>query len=459
LNQNLVEDKQKNMQKVAVIGAGLVGSLQAILLAKKGYSVDVYERRPDLRKAEILAGRSINLALSDRGWKALEKAGIAEEIKKIAIPMHGRQMHALDGALTYQPYGRENQAIYSVSRGGLNQKLMNLADQYPQIRYFFNHRCEDINLDTNTVEFTDTENGEVVRAAYDRIFATDGAFSAVRNRMMKTPMFDYSQTYLSHGYKELVIHPNPDGTHKIDPNCLHIWPRGEFMMIALANLDGSFTVTLFFPMEGDLSFATINNEAAVKDFFEKTFPDSVPLMPGLLSDYFENPTSTLVTVRCNPWNYGDKVFLMGDAAHAVVPFYGQGMNCGFEDATVLDDLIDHTPNDWLTIAREYSRLRVPDGNAIADLALNNYIEMRDLTADPDFLLRKKIERKFADLYPNKWMPLYEQVTFSHIRYSDALKRGNFQRAIMDEIMAIPGIHEKWDNPEIMAQIEKQATTL
>jgi kynurenine 3-monooxygenase len=459
LNQNLVEDKRKDMQKVAVIGAGLVGSLQAILLAKKGYSVDVYERRPDLRKAEILAGRSINLALSDRGWKALEKAGIAEEIHKIAIPMYGRKMHALDGALTYQPYGRENQAIYSVSRGGLNQKLMNLADAYPQIRYFFNHRCEDINLETNTVEFTDTENGELVHASYDRVFATDGAFSAVRNRMMKNPMFDYSQTYLSHGYKELVIPANADGSHQMDPNCLHIWPRGEFMMIALANLDGSFTVTLFFPMEGDLSFATINSEAAVKDFFEKTFPDSIPLMPGLLSDYFENPTSTLVTVRCNPWHYGDKVFLMGDAAHAVVPFYGQGMNCGFEDATVLDELIDQTPDDWFTIACEYTRLRVPDGNAIADLALNNYIEMRDLTADPDFLLRKKIERKFADLYPNKWMPLYEQVTFSHIRYSEALKRGNFQRAIMDEIMAIPGIHEKWDSPEIMAQIEKQATTL
>lgn len=446
------------MQNVAVVGAGLVGSLQAILLAKRGFKVDVYERRPDLRKAEILAGRSINLALSDRGWKALDKAGISDEIRKIAIPMFGRKMHAVDGALTYQPYGKENQAIFSVSRGGLNQKLMNLADDYPEIGYFFNMRCEDIDFDSNTIRFTDTEKDQIVEKSYDAVFATDGAFSAVRNRMMKYPMFDYSQSYLTHGYKELVIPPNEDGSHKIDKNCLHIWPRGEFMMIALANLDGSFTVTLFFPMEGKLSFASIDTPEKVKDFFEKTFPDSIPLMPTLLEDYFSNPTSTLVTVRCNPWNHGTQAVLMGDAAHAVVPFYGQGMNAGFEDCTVFDELLEQYGDDWNTIFSEYSRLRVPDGNAIADLALNNYIEMRDSTADPDFLLRKKIERKFSDLYPNDWMPLYEQVTFSHIRYSDALKRGQYQRGIMDEIMQTEGIYEKWDSEEIMNRIAEKAKT-
>lgn len=446
------------MQNVAVVGAGLVGSLQAILLAKRGFKVDVYERRPDLRKAEILAGRSINLALSDRGWKALDKAGISDEIRKIAIPMFGRKMHAVDGALTYQPYGKENQAIFSVSRGGLNQKLMNLADDYPEIGYFFNMRCEDIDFDSNTIRFTDTEKDQIVEKSYDAVFATDGAFSAVRNRMMKYPMFDYSQSYLTHGYKELVIPPNEDGSHKIDKNCLHIWPRGEFMMIALANLDGSFTVTLFFPMEGELSFASIDTPEKVKDFFEKTFPDSIPLMPTLLEDYFSNPTSTLVTVRCNPWNHGTQAVLMGDAAHAVVPFYGQGMNAGFEDCTVFDELLEQYGDDWDTIFSEYSRLRVPDGNAIADLALNNYIEMRDSTADPDFLLRKKIERKFSDLYPNDWMPLYEQVTFSHIRYSDALKRGQYQRGIMDEIMQTEGIYEKWDSEEIMNRIAEKAKT-
>ncbi len=446
------------MQNVAVVGAGLVGSLQAILLAKRGFKVDVYERRPDLRKAEILAGRSINLALSDRGWKALDKAGISDEIRKIAIPMFGRKMHAVDGTLTYQPYGKENQAIFSVSRGGLNQKLMNLADDYPEIGYYFNMRCEDIDFDSNTIRFTNTEKDQIVEKSYDAVFATDGAFSAVRNRMMKYPMFDYSQSYLTHGYKELVIPPNEDGSHKIDKNCLHIWPRGEFMMIALANLDGSFTVTLFFPMEGELSFASIDTPEKVKDFFEKTFPDSIPLMPTLLEDYFSNPTSTLVTVRCNPWNHGTQAVLMGDAAHAVVPFYGQGMNAGFEDCTVFDELLEQYGDDWDTIFSEYSRLRVPDGNAIADLALNNYIEMRDSTADPDFLLRKKIERKFSDLYPNDWMPLYEQVTFSHIRYSDALKRGQYQRGIMDEIMQTEGIYEKWDSEEIMNRIAEKAKT-
>ena len=444
------------MQHVAVVGAGLVGSLQAILLAKRGFKVDVFERRPDLRKAEILAGRSINLALSDRGWKALDKAGISDEIRKIAIPMFGRKMHALDGTLTYQPYGKENQAIYSVSRGGLNQKLMNLADDYPNITYYFNHRCEDIDFDSNTIIFTDTDQNSTVKKSYDCVFATDGAFSAVRNKMMKYPMFDYSQTYLSHGYKELVIPPNADGSHQIDKNCLHIWPRGEFMMIALANLDGSFTVTLFFPMEGELSFANIDTAEKVKHFFEKTFPDSIPVMPTLLEDYFSNPTSTLVTVRCNPWNHGTQAILMGDAAHAVVPFYGQGMNAGFEDCTVFDELLEKHGDDWTTICAEYSRLRVPDGNAIADLALNNYIEMRDLTADPDFLLRKKIERKFSDLYPNDWMPLYEQVTFSHIRYSEALTRGKYQREIMDEIMQTEGIHENWDSDEIMKRIAAKA---
>lgn len=440
------------MKKIAIVGAGLVGSLQAILMAKKGYQVEVYERRPDLRKAKLIAGKSINLALSDRGWKAVELAGIKEDIEKIAIPMYKRCMHALDGTLTYQPYGREDQAIYSVSRGGLNQKLMNLADNYPNISYHFNRKCQDLDIKTNTLTFHNSENKSDEQHQFDKIFATDGAFSAVRMRMQKSTFFDYSQKYLDHGYKELVIPANEDGTHKLDKNCLHIWPRGEFMMIALANLDGSFTCTLFFPMFGETSFDTLKTREQVAAFFEKTFPDAVPMMPTLIDDYFENPTSSLIMVRCSPWNYNDDVLLLGDSAHAIVPFYGQGMNCGFEDCTVFDEMYHEANGNWEGLLGRFSDQRVPDGNAILDLALNNYVEMRDLTADPNFLLQKKIEAKFNKLYPELWLPLYSQVTFSHIRYSDALKNGKAQDEIMKEILAIENIHERWDEDFVMEKM-------
>ncbi|MFN6077348.1 MAG: FAD-dependent oxidoreductase [Fluviicola sp.] len=441
------------MKKIGIVGAGLVGSLQAILMAKRGYHVTVFERRPDLRKAKLIAGKSINLALSDRGWKALELAGITEDIKEIAIPMYKRCMHALDGTLSYQPYGKEDQAIYSVSRGGLNQRLMNLADDFPNIEYNFNRKCQDIDLKTNELTFNNTEVNQQEKHQFEHVFATDGAYSAVRVRMQKSvQFFDYSQKYLDHSYKELVIPANADGTHKLDKNCLHIWPRGEFMMIALANLDGSFTCTLFFPMKGETSFESLQTREQVSDFFNKTFPDAIPLMPTLLDDYFDNPTSNLIMVRCEPWNYKDQIALVGDAAHAIVPFYGQGMNCGFEDCTVFDQMLTEANDNWDGLLDKYSEQRVPDGNAILDLALYNYIEMRDLTGDPDFLLRKKIEAKFANLYPEKWMPLYSQVTFSHIRYSDALKNGKEQDRIMAQIMTLDGIHEKWNEQFVMDKL-------
>lgn len=440
------------MKKIAVVGAGLVGSLHSILMAKKGYQVDVFEKRSDLRKVNLEGGRSINLALSDRGFKALELAGVANEIKEISIPLFGRKMHDLEGNLTYMPYGKEGQAIYSVSRGGLNQRLMNLASEYDNITYRFNEKCKDIDLKTNTLKFEHTETKERKEFTYNQIFGTDGAFSAVRTRLQKKPMFNYSQDYLSHGYKELEIPAHPDGTHQMDKDCLHIWPRGEFMMIALPNLDGSFTCTLFFPMEGPISFASIQTKDDVFEFFQKTFPDAVPLMPDLVTDYFENPTSTLVTVRCFPWNFEDKVLLMGDASHAIVPFYGQGMNSGFEDCSVFNKLYKDTNADWDVLFEEFSKLRKPDADAIADLALYNYIEMRDLSGDPDFLVRKKIEKKFSTLYPSKWMPLYSQVTFSHIRYSEALKRGNEQRSIMDEVMKMENIYERWDDQAVIDKL-------
>lgn len=443
------------MEKIGIVGAGLVGSLQAILMAKKGYEVHVFERREDLRTAPVIEGRSINLALSDRGWKALELAEIKEKIEEIAIPMYGRCMHALDGSLTYQAYGKENQAIYSVSRGELNRQLLNVAGSYENVTLHFHKKCNDIDLKSNTLSFTDSETNQKEEHQLTRVFATDGAYSAVRVRMQKSAIFDYSQKYLEHGYKELVIAANPDGSHKLEKNYLHIWPRGKFMLIALANLDGSFTCTLFFPLEGEKSFETINTPEKVQAFFEETFPDALELMPNLVEVYMRNPTSSLMMVRCNPWNYKDKVVLLGDAAHAMVPFYGQGMNCGFEDCTVFHDFLEKANGNWENVMEDFATFRQPDGEAIIDLAIDNYIEMREKTGDANFLLQKKIEAKFSNLYPNLWMPLYSQVTFSNTRYSDAYKNGKRQDAIMQEILAIEDIHACWDEDFVMDELLKR----
>lgn len=436
------------MEKVAVIGAGLVGSLQASILAQKGFKVEVYERRPDMRKEEIAGGRSINLALSDRGWKALKAVGVDKEVMKDAIPMYGRIMHSIDGELTYQPYGKENQAIYSVSRGGLNEILVNHADKFQNVELNFNYRCEDIDLENKEIHFVNTTYEEERHLKFDRVFATDGAFSAVRLRMQKTDRFDFSQHYLEHGYKELTIPAGKDGQHQLDKNALHIWPRGQYMLIALANPDGSFTCTLFFPYEGDPSFATLTTDDKINDFFKEVFPDAYEMMPTLVEDFHANPTASLVTVRCDPWIYKDHVMLMGDSAHAIVPFYGQGMNSGFEDCYVFNQLFEEYNGHWMKTFKEYNRLRIPDGNAIADLALRNFIEMRDLTGDPTFLLQKKIESKFNEKYPEKWLPLYSQVTFSELRYSEALAGGKVQDKIMEEVMKMPNIENIWDSDAV-----------
>lgn len=434
--------------RVAIVGAGLVGSLWAVYMAKRGYEVKVFDRRPDIRKLKIVQGKSINLALSDRGWRGLEGAGIADAIRKVAIPMHGRMMHAVDGTLTYQPYGREGQAIYSVSRGLLNQTLMQCASEHENVHFSFQHRCKDVNLETNTVTFFDEVEKREVSEQFDRVFGTDGAFSAVRSRLTRVDRYDYSQTYLDHGYKELEIPANADGTHQLDSNCLHIWPRGQFMMIALPNVDGSFTCTLFIPFEGEHSLANLKTPDAVRSFFQAHFADAVPMMPELVEDYFANPDASLVMTKCYPWHYGDKVCLMGDAAHAIVPFYGQGMNAGFEDCTYLNQLLDEYGDDFEKVFPEYTRLRKPAGDAILELALANYIEMRDKTADKDFLLQKKIEARFSAKYPQKWVSLYEQVSFSHTPYQDALRNGKRQQQIMDQVMSDPDLPSKWDSEEV-----------
>ena len=443
-------------KKATLVGAGLVGSLLSIYLAKRGYTIDLYERRPDMRKVKMSAGKSINLALSDRGWKGLEGVGIADEIKKIAIPMYGRYIHHKDGSTAYQPYGKNNQAIYSVSRGEINMRLMDLAEQQPNVKIHFNERCTNINRATLETHFENTETHKNTSTTSDLVFGSDGAFAASRlNMQLTSDRFEYNQHYIEAGYKELIIPAGPNNSFLIEKNALHIWPRGTFMMIALPNMDGDFTCTLFLPFEGEKSFANLKTREQVESFFKTEFPDAVPLMPTLIEDFMNNPTSSLVTVKCFPWTFDNKIALIGDAAHAIVPFYGQGMNCGFEDCVVLNDLIDKHKEDWTKILPEYQALRKPDGDAIADLAIMNFVEMRDKTADPKFLLQKKIEARFSEKYPEKWIPLYSMVTYSpHIRYSTALKEGQKQEAIMQKVMAMPNIDTKWDSEEVEKEILK-----
>jgi kynurenine 3-monooxygenase len=437
-------------KQVTIVGAGLVGSLLSIYLAKRGYKVDVYERRPDMRKVNISAGKSINLALSDRGWRGLEGVGITEEIKKIAIPMYGRFIHNKNNTTAFQPYGKDNQAIYSVSRADINMKLMDLAEQKAGVKIHFEKRCTHINRQKLETSFEDNLSNQTETHPSDLIFGADGAFAASRlNMQLHSDRFEYNQHYIECGYKELIIPPGKNGEFLMEKNALHIWPRGSFMMIALPNPDGNFTCTLFLPYEGEKSFEKLKTKEDVKVFFNEEFPDAVPLMPTLIEDFFHNPVSSLVTVKCFPWTFDNKIALIGDAAHAIVPFYGQGMNCGFEDCVVLNELIEKYSGNWDEIMPEYQRLRKPDADAIADLAIANFIEMRDKTADPKFLLQKKIEARFSEKHPGKWIPLYSMVTYSpQIRYSTALKEGAKQQAIMDKVMEMPGIADKWDSEEV-----------
>ena len=435
------------MKNAMVVGGGLVGACLSVVLSKKGYKVKVFERRSDIRQAEISAGKSINLALSDRGWKAMEMIGAREKVEEFAIPMYGRLMHAKDGSTNFQPYGKENQAIYSVSRGLLNATLLEIADENPDVELHFNSKCAGVDLQKGTVDIIHTDQHETVHYTGDVMFGTDGAFSAVRSEMQRTDRFDYSQRFMKHGYKELLLPSKEDGGYRLDPNALHIWPREDFMLIALPNEDGSFTCTLFMPYEGENAFENLKSNEQIDRFFQEQFPDFYELMPDLVQDYHEHPLSSLVIIKCYPWSRG-KALILGDAAHAIVPFYGQGMNAGFEDCSILSNFIDDYEGDWSKVFSEFEKFRKPDADAISELALQNYIEMRDSVADEQFLLRKKIESKFAEKHPDKWQPLYSQVTFSHRRYHEALENGRYQDRIMDRVMATPGIEDKWDSDEV-----------
>lgn len=437
-------------QKIAVVGSGLVGTLLAIYLKKLGHTVHVYDRSPDIRNVEF-SGRSINLVMSNRGWKTLEDIGLDEEIRSIGIPVDKRGIHLQDGSYVTQNYGKEGEAIFSLSRGILNRKMIDLAEK-SGVEFFFNQKIWDVTLATATLHVGETERGEWAEIKFDKVFGADGAFSRIRHKMQRQSMFDYSQEFMKIGYKELHIPANPDGSHKIDKNSLHIWPRGEFMLMGLSNLDGSFTCTLFMPFEGENSFEQLQDEKSLVDFFATYFPDTAAVIPNLVEDFFKNPTSYLVKMKCYPWTYKDKVALIGDAAHAIVPFYGQGMNAGFEDITILNDLIAQYGNDWQTIFTEYEKSRKPNADAIAELAERNFNEMSAKTADENFLLQKKIEKWFSDKHPEKWMPLYSRVTFSLQPYSEALAIGESQNQIMQEVLKIENIAEIWNSDVVEDKI-------
>ncbi len=433
-------DQSGQTGNIAIVGAGLVGSLLAVYLLKRGYRITIFERRPDMRKNLVDVGRSINLALSNRGIRALKEVGLEGMLDEKAIPMHGRMMHDKKGNLTFQPYGQTGQFINSISRGGLNMELMTEAERLGATIHF-NSRCNQTNLEDT--ELTISQGNTTAVHKFDLIIGADGAFSAVRTALQYTDRFTYQQEFLDHGYKELTIPPGKDGSFLIEKNALHIWPRDSFMLIALPNPDGNFTCTLFFPFEGPVSFEQLKTEEEIKSFFEEEFPDAVKLMPTLVEEFKNNPTSSLVTIRCYPW-VRNKTLLIGDAAHGLVPFYGQGMNAGFEDCRVLNDLLNEHEDNWDAVLPAFQKLRKPDTDAISHLAVENFIEMRDLVADDDFLLRKKIEAKLHELYPDKWIPQYSMVTFhDEMRYSEAQKIGRKQRLIMDEVMVRSDIHSRW----------------
>lgn len=409
-------------ERIAIAGAGLAGALLASMLAELGYEVTVYERRPDPRLHGFAGGRSINLALSLRGIHALEQAGLADRVLAEAIPMPGRMIHSPTGSLTFQPYSKNrDEAINSVSRGGLNVTLLESAAARANVRHLFEHRCVEVDLDAPALLIARGDGSKLKRFETDVVIGCDGAFSAVRGQMQKLDRFDYIQSYLEHGYKELTIPPTEAGEFAMDPHALHIWPRGGFMMIALPNRDRSFTCTCFWPFSGPHGFESVRTPDEIKAFFETHFPDAVPLMPSLVEDYERNPTSSLVTVRCAPWHHGGKVVLVGDAAHAIVPFYGQGMNAAFEDCVLLVDCIRDAGGDFEQAFDRYFAARRADADAIADLALANFVEMRDHVASPAFRMKKRVERVLHRLLPG-YTPLYNMVSFTRIPYAEARAR-------------------------------------
>jgi kynurenine 3-monooxygenase len=414
-----------------IVGSGLASTLMACYLARAGRHVDLYEKRPDPRVFEQERGRSINLALSVRGIHSLREVGLADGVLQSNIIMRGRMIHARSGALTFQPYGKDDtEALHSVSRAGLNLTLVEAAARYETVRLTFNRRCTGLDLSSGMLEFLDETTHALVKTPAQVVIGADGAYSAVRSQLQKQERFNYQQDYLDHGYKELTIPAGPNGEFRMEKHALHIWPRGNFMMIALPNRDGSFTCTLFWPFEGPNSFAALRTEAEVQCYFEDQFPDAVPLIPTLAQDFLHNPNGSLVTIRCQPWHIGGRVVLLGDACHAVVPFLGQGMNAAFEDCMVLDRCLTEHGSDYDKAFRSYEALRRIHTDTLATLCLENFLEMRDRVGSRWFVLKKKCVILLHKLFPRWYLPLYTMIEFTRIPYADAVRRARVQNRMV-----------------------------
>jgi kynurenine 3-monooxygenase len=422
-------------KKIIIVGGGLAGSLLSIYLAKQGFEIVVYEKQPDMRIAGYVGGRSINLALSPRGILPLQEVEVFDKIKEIALPMKGRLMHSIDGKKTFQPYGKDQdkEFINSVSRGELNKLLVLAAEETKKVSFRFNTECTGINLDSGEISLKDNSTGAIFNDNGQTILSTDGAGSVIRYSLIKLPRFNFSQEFLEHGYKELEISTDKNGNHKIENNVLHIWPRGGFMMIALPNPNGTFTATLFHPYQGYAGFDELDTKEKVAEFFKQNYPDVIDLIPDYIEQFFKNPIGILGTIRCNPWYFKDKVLLLGDASHAIVPFYGQGMNAAFEDCRIFNNLLTKYGADWRKIFHEFNTMRKSNTDAIAELALDNFIEMRDRVADERFLLLKKAELILYEKYP-EIVSKYSMVTFTHIPYSEAKTKGEILHEVLSKYL-------------------------
>ena len=446
-------------QTITLVGAGLTGPLLGISLAQRGFRVQMFERRPDMRKMRLSAGRSINLAVSTRGIHALREAGLWDEMQRIIIPMKGRMMHSLTGELTFQPYGKnDSEVINSISRADLNVALMNAAEARG-VTIHFGERCTGFDPKTSSARFRNEQTGGEATVESDIVIGTDGSASAIRLEMLKLGRFNFSQEYLDYGYKELTIAAGPGGKHALEPNALHIWPRGSYMLIALPNIDGTFACILFLPFEGPESFAALDTNEKAVAFIAERFADAVPLMPHLKENYADNPTGSMVTVKCSPWHVNGKALLLGDAAHALVPFFGQGMNCAFEDCTTFLELLDRHGPDWPNLFAEFERERKINTDAIADMALENFVEMRDRVADPQFLFRKKVELALEAKYPQRFVPKYSMVTFHRVPYSIALSRAKIQDRLLQELCGSISRIEDLDWKKADALIHQDLTPL